>query len=76
MDSYTKIQNMNGDDGEIKGSLKIGAPESLTVYRLECVLTEYRREFPNVDIILVNGTCGDIKEQVLLGELDIGFIAS
>ena len=37
-----KINNISIDD-EIKGEIKIGAPESITVYMLQPILKEYKK---------------------------------
>jgi len=74
MDTYAKIESITSEDKEIKGTLKIAAPESLTVYRLEPILREYRKKFPHVSIRLSNATCGDNKKAILDGSADIAFV--
>ncbi|MEH7418761.1 LysR family transcriptional regulator [Neobacillus drentensis] len=74
LDTYGKIESITSDGEEIKGELKIAAPESLTVYRLEPILREYRKKFPHVDISLSNATCGDNKRLILNGSADIAFV--
>ncbi|MEK1832626.1 LysR family transcriptional regulator [Priestia megaterium] len=66
LDTYGKIESISNDGEEIRGELKIAAPESLTVYRLEPILREYRKKFPHVNISLSNATCRDNKEQYLM----------
>ncbi|NIL29938.1 LysR family transcriptional regulator [Bacillus thuringiensis] len=72
--TYEKIENITNYGEEVRGDLKIAAPESLTVYRLEPILSEYRKMFPNVRIRLSNATCGDNKRAILNGSADIAFL--
>lgn len=74
LDTYGKIEGITSDEDEMRGELKIAAPESLTVYRLEPILSEYRKKFPHVSIRLTNATCGDNKKAILDGSADIAFV--
>lgn len=57
-----------------KGTLTIGAPESLCVFRLPPLLQEYRRRFPKVKLILKLGNCCDIYNWVGKNLIDIAFL--
>ncbi|WP_250674089.1 LysR family transcriptional regulator [Paraclostridium ghonii] len=61
-------------NGEVKGEIKIGAPESITVYMLQSILKEYREKFPNVKISIINGNCNYLKMLLFKGEIDITFL--
>ena len=74
LDTYGKIENITSDGEDMRGELKIAAPESLTVYRLEPILREYRKKFPHVSISLSNASCGDNKRLILNGSADIAFV--
>ncbi|MCP1184637.1 LysR family transcriptional regulator [Paenibacillus sp. 1781tsa1] len=74
LDTYEKIESITNDGDDIRGELRIAAPESLTVYRLEPILREYRNKFLYVSIILSNATCGDNKRAILHGSADIAFL--
>lgn len=74
LDTYEKIESITSEEKDIRGTLKIAAPESLTVYRLERILREYRKKFPHVSIRLSNATCGDNKKAILDGSADIAFV--
>ena len=74
LDTYGKIERITSDGEEMRGELKIAAPESLTVYRLEPILREFRKKFPHVSIRLTNATCGDNKKAILNGNADIAFV--
>ncbi|MEH7549439.1 LysR family transcriptional regulator [Neobacillus vireti] len=67
LDTYSKIESIASEEKDVRGELKIAAPESLTVYRLEPILREYRNKFPHVSINLSNATCGDNKKALFNG---------
>lgn len=55
------------------GTLTIGAPESLCVYRLPPVLRRYRDQYPQVRIALQPGSCLDLRRSSRDGQIDIVF---
>lgn len=74
LDIYSKIESVASEENDVRGEIKIAAPESLTVYRLEPILREYRKKFPHVSISLSNATCGDNKKALFNGSADIAFV--
>jgi len=70
---YKDIKNISSDNNCVSGDLLIGAGESLSVYRLGEILKEYKKNFPNVNIILKNSICSDLRKKLRSGELDIIF---
>ncbi|MCP3746290.1 MULTISPECIES: LysR family transcriptional regulator [unclassified Paenibacillus] len=74
LSTYSKIENIANDEKAVRGELKIAAPESLTVYRLEPILSEYRKKYPHVSIKLSNATCGDNQKALLNGSADVSFV--
>lgn len=74
LETYDKIENLAIEEKDVRGEIKIAAPESLTVYRLEPILREYRKKFPHVSISLSNATCGDNKRAILNGSADVSFV--
>jgi len=68
---YKEIRNMTSDLDGVSGDLVIGAGESLTIYRLGEILKEYKKCFPNVNIILRDSICIDLRSKLHSGELDI-----
>ncbi|MBX3001794.1 MAG: LysR family transcriptional regulator [Caldilineaceae bacterium] len=61
-------------DSEIPaGTLTIGAPESLCVYRLPPVLRRYRDQYPQVRIALQPGSCPDLRRATREGDADVVF---
>jgi len=74
LDLYAKVLVL-GEDTEVpSGSIVIGAPESLTVYRLPSIIHEYKNLYPKVDIALKSDDCLALMEQVKSGELDLAFL--
>lgn len=58
----------------IKGTLTIGAPESLCVSRLPVLFQEYRRRYPEVSLVIKMGNCPDFNMGLLNDTLDLAFI--
>jgi len=57
-----------------KGTLSIGAPESLCVYRLPELIQNYRRQYPEVEIILRSGACPEFIRWLKEGVIDVAFL--
>lgn len=70
---FEKAKQIPLNEGEIRGSLTIGAPESLTVYRLPLILREYRKKYPQVKITLKSSTFWGVREELRQGKTDIAF---
>ena len=68
---YKEIKNITSEQNGVSGDLIIGAGESLTIYRLGKILKEYKKSFPNVNIILKDSFCSDLRSRLHSGELDI-----
>jgi len=56
-----------------RGTLSIGAIESLCVTRLPKILKEYRRRYPDVEITLKFGNCTDFLDLLKENTIDIAF---
>lgn len=56
-----------------RGTLSIGAVESLCVFRLPTLLQEYRKSCPDVEIILKLGTCTDFHGWLRKNIIDVAF---
>lgn len=57
----------------VSGTLSIGAPESLCVYRLPDLLQEYRSLYPEVGIVIKSGGCPDFIRWLKEGAVDVAF---
>ncbi|MEM1505505.1 LysR family transcriptional regulator [Domibacillus sp. 8LH] len=73
LDTYNRIAQIKSDH-KVSGELKIAAPESLTISRLGPILREYTTKYPDVNIILSNGTCGQNQKDLMSGHVDIAFM--
>jgi len=70
---YTKAKDVFKMEKEETGTLRIGAPESLTIYRLPLIIQSFRKRYPKVNIIMKSGNCWELREELRRGELDIAF---
>ncbi|MGI8386194.1 LysR family transcriptional regulator [Robertmurraya sp. P23] len=73
LSTHEQIRNMRSTN-VVKGVLKVAAPESLTISRLGPIIREFSVKYPNVKLILTNGTCGQNQIDLLSGRVDIAFI--
>lgn len=71
--SYNRISQMKNRD-KVSGELRIAAPESLTISRLGPILKEYLTRYPDVKLILSNGTCGQNQKDLMSGHVDVAFM--
>lgn len=72
LQSTEKLQNFGRSTSELTGMLRIAAPESLILYRMQPVLQAFRREAPGVRLILRSMNCYAVKEYVMQGQADLG----
>lgn len=74
LNTYSKIKNIAVDSGEVRGNLRIGASETLTIYKLGPVLSEFREKYPSVNISLINDNCIKLRERLYTGDLDLAIV--
>ena len=56
------------------GTVSIGAFTSVAVHWLPGVIKEFQRDYPNVDIKLLNGDYHDVEKWLTEGSVDLGFV--
>lgn len=56
------------------GTIRIGAPESLLAYRLPAILNDYKKRYPQVELVLQPGQCREMRSKLRSGEMDIAFL--
>ncbi len=56
------------------GRVRIGTFTSVAVHWLPAVLKEFQADYPNVEIILMNGDYNDVEQWLIGGNIDIGFV--
>jgi DNA-binding transcriptional LysR family regulator len=57
-----------------RGNLSIGAAETLCVYRLPQILTEYRKRYPLVEIRVQTESCENLYEQIKGNQIDLALV--
>jgi len=73
LSTHDQIKNMQKQN-EVKGVLRVAAPESLTISRLGPIIREYSLKYPQVKLILSNGTCGQNQIDLMHGRVDIALM--
>lgn len=71
--TYKRISHLKTHN-KVSGELKIAAPESLTISRLGPILKKYSTKYPDVKVILSNGTCGQNQTDLMSGDVDVAFM--
>ncbi|MBH0332821.1 MULTISPECIES: LysR family transcriptional regulator [Brevibacillus] len=69
--SYAKIKDISANEQSLQGELRIGASETITIYRLGDILSKYRESYPGVNISFVMDDCSRLREKLHDGLLDI-----
>ena len=63
-----------GGGEEPTGTLSVGSPESLCVYRLLPVLSRFRARFPRVQVVFRPGLYTDLRRDLTDGRIDVCFL--
>ncbi len=56
------------------GSVRIGAFTSVAVHWLPSMIKQYREDYPNIELSMLNGDYHDIAQWLSEGSIDIGFV--
>ncbi|MFD2923947.1 LysR family transcriptional regulator [Halobacillus naozhouensis] len=73
LSTHDQIKNIQSDR-EVKGIIRVAAPESLTISTLGPIIREYSIKYPHVRLILTNGTCGQNQTDLLSGRVDLALM--
>ena len=73
LSTHNQIKNLNSNE-EVGGILKIAAPESLTISKLGPLIREFSLSYPDVEVVLTNGTCGQNQMDLMSGRVDVAFM--
>ncbi len=73
LSTHEQIKNMQSNQ-EVKGELRVAAPESLTISRLGPIIRAFSMKFPDVKLIRTNGTCGQNQIDLITGKVDVAFM--
>jgi len=68
-----EIHKLFDNDEKVKGSLKIGAAETLCVFWLPPLLKEYSKMYPDVQIILKMADCLEFPKMLEKNIIDVAF---
>ena len=71
LDIYDMIKNISAEEIDLKGELCIGVSESLIIYRLNSILSQFKKAYPNVNLKLISDNCCKLREKLYAGELDL-----
>ncbi len=71
---YEVIENLGKTDEVQRESIRIGAPESLMMYRLYPILKEFKAAYPQVCVSVVNAPCALLRGHLLSGQLDLSIM--
>ena len=71
---YEQLQSLDDAETEPQGSIRIGAPESLMMYRLFPIIKEYKTRYPQVQVAIINDHCDYLRVRLCAGDLDISFL--
>lgn len=74
LDTYDAVCNLAEDTDRPSGTLRIGVPESTMLYRLHPVLRRYKETCPDVEIIMENRPCPQLRGALRSGELDLALL--
>ncbi len=71
---YERMEGLCDEEAEPQGNLRIGAPESLMMYRLFPIIKEYKALYPQVQVSIVNDQCEYLRTRLSAGDLDVSFL--
>ena len=57
------------------GQVRIGASTTALIYHLPPVLTDLRRPYPNIELVVTTGTTTGVIERILRNEIDLGIVS-
>ncbi|MDK2967560.1 LysR family transcriptional regulator [Lacrimispora sp.] len=74
LQEYDALEQLGRSDAAPRGCLRIGAPESLTLYRLHPLIMAYKSAYPQVEVRMINSPCEMLLKDLSAGQLDISFV--
>lgn len=74
--SVDKLRNFEDELSECQGDLRVGVGETLLCYQLPAILKEFHRQAPKARLFLRSMNCYDIRDELMVGSLDIGIFYS
>lgn len=71
--SQEAVESTRAQD-DTAGTIRLGANESLLVYRLPSILNEFKKRYPEVHIELYPGDNRELRYKLKEGQLDLSFL--
>jgi len=69
--AYEKIETLRSGEISNKSVIKIGAQESVALYRLQPIINQFQQNYPQIKIIQVLGQKSELTDKLLAGEIDL-----
>lgn len=67
-------QALQGLRGKVSGQVRLGTGATASIYLLPPLLGRLRARYPELELVVVTGTAGEITSAVLRSELDLGVV--
>lgn len=74
LNTYEVIEGISLWENKPQGVIRIGAPESLMMYRLHNIIKQYKMTYPQVEIVIINDLCSQLRNKLSTGDLDLCFL--
>ncbi len=74
LSAYVAVAGASSASAPLNGTLKIGTPESLLLYRLQDVIRDFKQSFPQVETVISIDLCPVLRDKVMAGELDMAVL--
>ncbi len=72
--TYDTLEHLGNTSEVLRETLRIGAPESLMMYRLFPIIKEYKSLYPQVNVTVTNARCPVLRGYLLSGQLDVSIM--
>ncbi len=73
LETISFIESYGKSFGNMSGELTVSMPETLLTYKIQTALQLFRKQAPGVELSLQTKNCLAIREQILSGDVDMGF---
>ncbi|MBS2771151.1 LysR family transcriptional regulator [Anoxybacillus rupiensis] len=74
LNAFGNLKEAVGEQGEIRGQLRITAPEALLIYRLPPLLKELKEDFPGIEIQLQHLDPINWRTDLSTGNVDLALV--
>lgn len=74
LNAYDTLESYSLSECQPQGVLRIGVPESLMLYRLHNILKQYKLTYPDVEVVIINDQCSNLRNKLTSHDLDISFL--